>query len=127
MLNYLISRASGPRPFRKSMFRGFVGNHERTGTHILITPTGTERGIGLHRLPADRRWDIEFLKNCKGLPWEVRLGRREQSMPAFGPEEQQRLAPIPPPLPSAEPTKRKFYVLRGDVQLEKYGDTLGCP
>ena len=31
----------------------FVGHHERIGAHILLTPSGTQRGVGLHRLPTD--------------------------------------------------------------------------
>jgi len=63
--------------------RIFVGHYERTGTHILITPNGVERGIGLHPLPEDSRWDAEFLRTCKGLPWELKPGRRTTSQPTF--------------------------------------------
>ncbi len=33
----------------------FVGHHERTGTHLLMTPDGLSRGVGLHRLLISQR------------------------------------------------------------------------
>ena len=42
----------------------FVRRHERTGTHILIIPSGVDRGLGLHPMPQDKKWDNEFLKSC---------------------------------------------------------------
>ena len=103
-----------------------MGHHERTGTHILITPNGVERGIGLHPLPEDSRWDAEFLRTCKGLPWELKPGRRTTSQPTFGEEEKNARVPIPegtPPLVSFGASK--FYVLNADV--ERYGATDECP
>lgn len=44
----------------------FVGHHERTGAILLMTPKGLERGVGLHQLPETARWDMAFLKECKG-------------------------------------------------------------
>ena len=102
----------------------FVGHHERTGTHIFLTPNGVQRGVGLHRLPEDRRWDADYLRTCKGLPWEVRPGRREVDQPTFGEEEQSRMAPIPVAVPPVQPTVRKMYVLKSDI--ERYGETQGC-
>ena len=104
----------------------FVGHHERTGTHILLTPTGVERGVGLHPLPQDKRWDLEFLKTCKGLPWEMRPGRRTTPQPTFAEEEKEMRAPSPAVVPVVTTTvARKFYVVKGDAQ--RYGATDGCP
>lgn len=103
----------------------FLGHHERTGTHILLTPDGVERGGGLHPLPEDKRWDLEFLKTCKGLPWEMRPGKRLTPQPMFGEEEREHAVPIViPNVPVATPLQRNWYVTTSDI--DKYGGTDGC-
>ena len=101
----------------------FVGRHERTGTHLIMTPDGLSRGVGLHRLPASQRWDVEFLKTCKGVPWEVKPCRRETSQPMFDESEQAEMPEIPV-LVSIPMKTRQLYVLHADI--ERYGPTETC-
>ena len=102
----------------------YVGQHERTSAHLLRTPEGVMRGVGLHRLPEEERWDITFLKQCKGLPWEMRPSQRQNTLgEAFDEDEKSRLAEIPVVLPQ-KAKKRQFYVLRSDI--EKHGVTASC-
>ena len=102
----------------------YVGQHERTSAHLLMTPEGVMRGVGLHRLPKEERWDITFLKQCKGLPWEMRPSQRKNMLgDVFDEDEKSRLAAIPVVLPQ-KAKKRQFYVLRSDI--EKHGATASC-
>ena len=43
-----------------------VGQHERMGAHHIMTPDGLQRGVGLHRLPELSRFDLDFLRQCRG-------------------------------------------------------------
>ena len=99
----------------------FVGQHEMSGTHMLIAPEGVCRGTGLHRLPTDKRWDSEFLKRCKGVPWDICPYGRETQKPLFGEGEQEKLAPIPPAGAAPGRPQRQSYVTKADI--ERYGPT----
>ena len=114
------------------MQRGiFVGQHERSGAALMLTPTGVGRGVRLARVVAEDRWDATFVKTCRGLPWETRPRQRELPAPLAGPSENGvGLAPIVQP-PAVERTERrrevgprKRYVTRADV--EKHGPTDEC-
>ena len=109
-----------------SMKKGvFVGQHERTGANLLMTPEGLCRGVGLHRLPQDLRWDAEFLSRCRGLPWEAKPIRRGLPRPAVSAAEREAgVAPLRAPAPAAEGQQRRRYVLKADI--EKYGGTDAC-
>ena len=94
----------------------FVGQHERTGANLLMTPDGLFRGVGLHRLPQDLRWDAEFLSRCRGLPWEARPVRRGLPQPAVSAAEREAgVAPLRAPAPAAEGQQRRRYVLKADI------------
>ena len=44
------------------MTRGvYIGHHERTGAVLLLTPEGVRRGTGITQLPADQKFNSEFL------------------------------------------------------------------
>ncbi len=74
----------------------FVGNHERTGASLLLTPGGLRRGQGLHRLPEGDRHDLPFLQTCKGLPWETVPLRRRLARPIMPANDPDRPAPVGP-------------------------------
>ena len=114
------------------MLRGiFVGQHERSGAALMLTPTGVARGVRLARVVEDERWSATFVKTCRGLPWETRPRQRELPVPLTGRSENGvGLAPIvqPPPVERAgrrrEDGPRRRYVTRQDV--EKHGPTDEC-
>ena len=101
----------------------FIGHHERTGSLLFMTPEGIKRGSGVHRLPQNLRWDLSYLRLCKGLPWEMKPSDIPLQQPMFGDGE----ASIPIVAATAKPAAvpKNLYVLRADV--EKYGYTDGCP
>ena len=55
----------------------FVGHHERTGTHLMMTLEGLARGVGIHRLPESQRRNLDFVRSCRGVPWGVRSRKKQ--------------------------------------------------
>ena len=49
-----VARSGGRKDDAEPRMRQgvFVGHHERTGTHLIMTPDGLSIGVGLHRLSA---------------------------------------------------------------------------
>ena len=97
----------------------FVGHHERTGASLFLSERGLLRGTRVQRKTADQRWDNEFVRKCRGVPWML-VG--------------QELEVRPPPVPAVvmlapeaivrTPQQRRSYILKQDVA--RYGPTPGC-
>ncbi len=99
---------------------------------------GTRDGVvkvkTVKMLDGVQRRDGDLLKTLCGLPWEPLQGdpegevaptvRRVQSIRV---EAEQVAAPseLPPAVPAKALVRRSFYVKKDDV--EKYGQTAGCP
>ena len=71
----------------------------------MMTPKGLERGVGLHQLPEKDKWDMAFLKHCRGLPWIARLEVREAPQRFAG--EGDEVAPAPLGVPVAADKNRE--------------------
>ena len=48
----------------------FVGSHERTGSSVILTPSGAIRGGRIQRKPDQEAFSGDFWKTCRGLPWD---------------------------------------------------------
>ena len=97
----------------------FVGHHERTGASLFLSERGLLRGTRVQRKTADQRWDNEFIRKCRGVPWIL-----------IGEEPEVRPPPVPAvmmPIPEAivrTPQQRRRYILKQDVA--RYGPTPEC-
>ena len=60
--------ATGPRKGQGSSIGIFVGIHERTGCHLLLTPEGVKTGRRVIQRPSEQQWDWEIAKGVRGLP-----------------------------------------------------------
>ena len=121
------SNEDKPRGGEARMNKGvYVGHHERTGAALLLTPEGMRRGSGLTRLPVEDRFNDEFLRSCKGLPWDVKprqrtapgqidLGVGERAAPLPDPEARRAREEVQP--------RRRYITL---AEIERYGGTDGC-
>ena len=61
------------------MLRGVhVGDHERSGDAIFLTPDGVKRGTRIARILEHQRWDLDrvFSATCVGVPWQPRPKQR---------------------------------------------------
>ena len=67
----------------------YVGHHERTGATLLLTPEGVRRGIRVQRLPETDRWNMDFIKTCRGCPWDAAPRARQLAQPALEDEEKE--------------------------------------
>ena len=54
----------------------WTGRTETSNENIIMTPEGTLRFRTIRRLPESKRYDGEFLKKCRGVPWDDQLGRQ---------------------------------------------------
>jgi hypothetical protein len=65
------------RDFSARMLEGiYVGHHERTGSVMVLTAEGATRGIGIARVPLERRWCAEGRAVFRGLPWKLKPAGR---------------------------------------------------
>ena len=92
----------------------FVGNLDRTGEFLLLTPTGTTTTRCVRRLEGDNAWDLQFLNLCVGGPWNATAKSMPQGSTIQTQDE----------LVSGRREKRLY--LRQSI-LDKYGRTTGCP
>ena len=78
-----------------------------TNEHILLTPKGPRLTRTTRRLPADRRYDKEFLKLVRGVPWDDTAGMGPLVPKKRGAPSTPLLVPVPgtpiAPAPSAAP------------------------
>jgi len=106
----------------------YIGHHERSGASMFLTPSGLYRGVGIHRLPESTRWDVNFVKSCRGLPWDVKARQAPQAGGNAAPPVVTGGVVIPPPpvIPVSGRKRRRatWYVTKADVQ--QYGGTDEC-
>ena len=58
----------------------FVGKLDRTDEFHLLTPTGAMKSRCVRRLEGDNAWDLQFLNQCIGSPWNA-TARSTQQVP----------------------------------------------
>ena len=47
----------------------WVGKINDSDEHVLLTPFGSKRATGIRGLPERSKWNSDFLKTVRGLPW----------------------------------------------------------
>ena len=102
----------------------FVGLKERSEELLVMTPNGVYRARTMFRKPIQERFDSEFLKQCKGTPWQPvpsEDGASDLPKTIVIPASQ---GSMPEPVVT-EPQTRRVYIKKSD--LVKYGYTQGCP
>ena len=77
-------------------------------------------------VPESDAWDIELLLAVEGLPWDHR--RTDPAVRIHLPAPEVPPEHVLPPLVGelAGPRSRRVYIRR-DVEIRKYGVTIGCP
>ncbi len=66
----------------------WVGKLELTDEHLILTPGGTAKARSVQQVPESEQWDQEFIKSCRGLPWNPREDPRRNhpgAPPLLGP------------------------------------------
>ena len=94
--------------------------------YAIGTLDGVQPARAIRMVPQIDAWDIELLLAVKRLPWDRRrddlAGRIRLPAPEVPPEHV-----LPPPMGEpAGPRSRRVYIIR-DVEIRKYGVTIGCP
>ena len=85
-----------------------------------MIPDGVYRARTIMRKPLQERWDSEFLKSCKGTPWQpVPAESDATNLPKVIviPASESKL----PEPQISEPQKRRVHIKKSD--LVKYGYT----
>ena len=93
----------------------FVGHHDRTGASLVLSERGLLRGTRVQ----DQRWDNEFTRKCRRVPWML-VGEEPEVRPP-------PVLAVVMPAPEAivrTPQQRRRYILKQDVA--RYGPTPGC-
>ncbi len=86
----------------------------------MLSPNGLERGTGIARLPEADRYNDEFLKTRKGLPWDAKPRHRE-APGVVDAGVGAGAAAIEPRAPREEQKPRRRYITMAEV--ERYGGT----
>ena len=72
-----VGENNGLRGGNERMLRGVhMGQHERSGSAIFLTPDGVKRGTRISRMLEHERWDRVFSASCVGVPWQLRPDQR---------------------------------------------------
>ena len=61
----------------------YIGHHGRTGSLLVITAEGVQRGTGIRRLGPAERWVMDGWDDQRGLPWEVAARRPAERQEAL--------------------------------------------
>ncbi|CAK0906615.1 unnamed protein product, partial [Prorocentrum cordatum] len=109
----------------------YVGHTSRSGTALVLTSKGVQRGTAISRLPPAERWawNEEEVLGLKGKPWDWKGGEeRYAAAPAdVAPRAGRMDAPVVVALPAAaEPRDVGFYVTRANILDAGIGPTEGC-
>ena len=102
----------------------YIGHHGRTGSLLVITADGVQRGTGIRRLGPAERWVMDGWDDQRGFPWEVAARRPAERQEALIGEPRLEV-PAMPSVAVLPPAERWLYIRKADV--EKYGATEGCP
>ncbi|CAK0841849.1 unnamed protein product [Prorocentrum cordatum] len=109
----------------------YAGHTSRSGTALVLTSKGVQRGTAISRLPPAERWawNEEEVLGLKGKPWDWKGGEeRYAAAPAdVAPRAGRMDAPVVVALPAAaEPRDVGFYVTRANILDAGIGPTEGC-
>ena len=107
----------------------FIGVISRSDEAIIATPDGIRKARSIRREPESTRYDIEFLNQVKGVPWDTNPDENSDGiLPAGVSAEVNAEIPVAMPVTRKEPTPgaRRVYI-RAAVELKKYGYTPQCP
>ena len=121
-----MSRISAESRWQEGIFLGILGGGVGASDYAIGTPDGVQPARAIKILPEIDAWDIELLLAVKGRPWNRRradpAARIRLAAPEVPPEH------VLPPFVGepAGPRSRRVYIRR-DVQIHKYGVTIGCP
>ena len=102
----------------------YIGHHGRTGSLLVITADGVQRGTGIRRLGPAERWVMDGWDDQRGFSWEVAARRPAERQEALIGEPRLEV-PAMPSVAVLPPAERQLYIRKADV--EKYGATEGCP
>ena len=121
-----VSRISAESRWQEGIFLGILGGGVGVSDYAIGTPDGVQAARAIKMVPEIDAWDIELLPEVKGLPWDRQradpAARIRLPAPEVPPEH------VLPPLVGepAGPRSRRVYIRR-DVEIRKYGLTIGCP
>ena len=110
----------------------YVGHASRSGTALVLTASGVQRGTSVVRLPDDKRWEWieDEILHLKGKPWDWKSGGEERiaAAPAdVAPRARRMDPPIVVAMPAAmEQIDRSFYVTKANVVDPAVGPSPGC-
>ncbi|CAK0837809.1 unnamed protein product, partial [Prorocentrum cordatum] len=109
----------------------YVGHTSRSGTALVLTSKGVQRGTAISRLPPAERWawNEEEVLGLKGKPWDWKGGEeRYAAAPAdVAPRAGRMDAPVVVALPAAAESRDVgFYVTRANILDAGIGPTEGC-
>ena len=124
----------------------FLGVRFRSDEIIIGTDIGVLKARTIKRLTEDQQWDRDFVRRLQGTPKQpdprvqsdnIRAslrdpGEPEQDLDGDGPSRHAAAqshagAPVPQEVnaPRPEPAVRRMYVRKREI--ERYGETQGCP
>ena len=116
-----VSRISAESRWQGGIFLGILG--VGASDHATGTPDGVQPARAIKMVPEIDAWDIELLLAVKGLPWDHLRADPAARIRLPAPE----VHVLPPPVGEpAGPGARRVYIRR-DVEIRKYGVTIGCP
>ena len=111
-----VSRIGAESRWQEGIFLGILGGGVGASDYAI----GTQRARAIKMVPEIDAWDIELLLAVKGLPCA-----RRRADPAARIRLPEHVLPPPVGEPVA-PRSRRVYIRR-DVEIRKYGVTIGCP
>ena len=112
----------------------YLGLVERSNMVLIGTPEGVRKVNCIKRLPRIQAKDPLLAQSVKGYPWSLSEGARvadgdDEAAVMVATEPIVPEEDLPPPLPrlprGPEALPRRVYIRR-EVELQRYGFTLGC-
>ena len=121
-----VSRIGAESRWQEGIFLGIFGAGMGASDYAIGTPEGVQAGRAIKLLPVRDAWDSELLLAVRGLPWDrKRVDRTIRVVLPTPPGPPESALPPRPRDPEA-PSARRVYI-RKDVEIKKYGVTVGCP
>ena len=118
-----VSRISAESRWQEGIFLGILGGGVGASDYAIGTPDGVQPARAISMIPEINAWDIELLL---GLPLDRRRADPAARIRLPGPEVPPEHVLPPPVGEPAGPRSRRVYIGR-DVEIRKYGVTIGCP